>query len=121
MNKVGYPDSLIPEQPGNGNALRHGASSKRVTAGRAAQIGTELIELFGDSPKVLVAINVFAPLQATIELMDAELERVGLLDKHGKPHYLIDKRLAAVRRLEEWYDKLIAAVDAAPPQPAPQL
>ena len=77
-------------EAGNGRALTHGAHSERVVKKVATvqkrrmlrQIGLRQADLAGIG---LAFLDSWARAQAKVELMDADYERRGFLDRRGKP------------------------------------
>jgi hypothetical protein len=47
---------------------------------------------------------------AILEAIDRDLDERGLVDKHGKPRYLLNHRSRTSRQLEQWLDKVSAAI-----------
>jgi len=65
MNRKGHPKSLVPRQPGNRNAVTHGAYSARVKAPRVADV---LEELRSEHPhESLANLRALAELYVTAE------------------------------------------------------
>ena len=65
MNRKGNPKSLVPRQPGNSNAVTHGAYSARVKAPRVAAV---LEELRSEHPhESLANLRALAELYVTAE------------------------------------------------------
>jgi hypothetical protein len=112
VNKHGHAETLVAAQHGNGNALRHGGFSERVIAGRGAQILEELRLVFGDEPELVTPLLEVARLSAIVELIDGALEE-RVVDRRGKPSYLLGERRSLSRQLERWYERLLTAAAAA--------
>jgi hypothetical protein len=65
MNRKGNPTSLVPRQPGNRNAVTHGAYSAQVKAPRVANV---LEELRSEHPhESLANLRALAELYVTAE------------------------------------------------------
>jgi hypothetical protein len=88
IQRDGKPVS--PPKPGNMRALTHGASSERVVRRVATtqkrrllrQIGLRVADLDGVG---LAFLDSWARAQAKVELLDSHFDRVGFLDRRGKP------------------------------------
>lgn len=65
MNKKGNPKTLIARQPGNRNAVSHGAYSKQLKAPRVAEVLQELQAEHPDEP--LANLRALAELFVTAE------------------------------------------------------
>lgn len=48
---------------------------------------------------------------ALLEAIDRELDERGLVDKHGKPRYLLPHRARISRQLEQWLSKIALAIE----------
>src|SRR5438445_12815507 len=65
VNRSGNPRTLVARQPGNANAVKHGAYSARVKAPRVAEV---LEELRAEHPHEAVAnLRALAELYVTAE------------------------------------------------------
>jgi hypothetical protein len=65
MNRKGHRETLVPRQPGNRNAVSHGAYSKDVKAPRVAEV---LEELRAEHPDEAIAnLRALAELYVTAE------------------------------------------------------
>ncbi len=102
MNSEGHHESLIPAQPGNGNALRHGAYSPRTLTPRAQEIAAGLMAAAHTVPLDQIAAEEIAALIAIVESVDADLAQRGLLNRSGQPRTLLDLRIRLSGRLERW-------------------
>ena len=51
---------------------------------------------------------------AILEAIDRDLDERGVVDKQGKPRYLLDKRVRVSRQLEQWLAKVDSSVDPRP-------
>ncbi len=49
---------------------------------------------------------------AILEAIDRDLDERGVVDKQGKPRYLLDKRVRVSRQLEQWFAKVVSSADA---------
>jgi len=111
MNKRGNPKSLVASHPGNQNAAKQGVHSPRLIQPRAAEIASELTESFEFSPAERLAVHETARCIAILEAIDRELDQRGLVDKEGKPRYLLNHRSRTSRQLEQWLGKVSAAIE----------
>ena len=122
MNRRGNPESLVRSHPGNANAVKQGVHSPRLIQARAAEIVTELTQAFDCSPTERLAVHEAARCIAILEAIDRDLDERGLVDKAGKPRYLLNHRSRPSRQLEQWLAKVSAAigrqaaVEQAPPR-----
>lgn len=110
MNKRGNPESLVASHPGNLNAARHGAHSPRLIEARAAELASELAESFVFSPPQRLALHEAARCAAILEAIDRDLDQRGLVDKAGKPRYLLNHRGRISRQLDHWLEKVSEAI-----------
>jgi hypothetical protein len=111
VNKRGTPENLIPAHPGNSNATRYGVHSPRMIQQRAAEIEAELVRSFDFSPSERLAVREAARLIAILDAIERDLDDRGLLDKNGKPRYLLDYHLRYSRQLERWLTKFSTAIE----------
>jgi hypothetical protein len=111
MNKRGNPESLVASQPGNLNAAKQGVHSPRLIQARAAEIASELTESFEFSPAERLAAHEAARCIAILEAIDRDLDQRGLVDKDGAPRYLLNHRSRTSRQLEQWLEKVSAAIE----------
>jgi hypothetical protein len=111
MNSKGNPKSLVASQPGNVNAAKQGIHSPRLIQARAAEIAGELTHSFEFSPAERLAAHEAARCIAILEAIDRELDQRGLVDKEGKPRYLLNHRSRTSRRLEHWLEKVSTAIE----------
>jgi hypothetical protein len=121
MNKQGNPDSLVASHPGNLNALKQGIHSSRLIQTRAAEIAGELSQSFEFSPAERLAVQEAARCIAILEAIDRDLDQRGLVDDEGSPRYLLNHRSRISRQLEQWLQKISAAIERSPasePEPA---
>jgi hypothetical protein len=119
MNKRGNPKSLVASHPGNLNAAKQGVHSPRLIQERAAEIASELTQSFEFSPAERLAAYEAARCIAILEAIDRDLDQRGLVDKEGQPRYLLNHRSRTSRQLEQWLEKVQAAIErkAASEQP----
>jgi hypothetical protein len=120
MNPHGTPENLIPSHPGNTNALRHGVHSPRLIESRASEIESDLVRSFEFSPSQLLALREVARCIAILDAIDRELDARGLVDKRGRPRYLLDHRYRISRQLDNWLAKISGTIErqaAAEEQP----
>src|SRR6266536_3568227 len=101
MNKGGHPETLVAAQPGNANAVKHGVHSPRLIQARAAEIVTELTQAFEFSPTERLAVHEAARCIAILEAIDRDFDERGLVDKAGRPRYLLNHRSRTSRQLEQ--------------------
>lgn len=122
MNKRGTPENLVPSHPGNTNAARHGVHSPRLIQARASEIEADLIQSFKFSPTQRLALREVARCIAILDAIDRDLDDRGLVDKRGKPHYLLDHRYRISRQLDQWLAKISEPIErqAAAGQEPPQ-
>lgn len=111
MNKRGNPESLVASHPGNFNAAKQGVHSPRLIQARAAEIAGELTQSFEFSPAERLAVHEAARCIAILEAIDRELDQRGLIDKKGQPRYLLNHRSRTSRQLEQWLEKVQAAIE----------
>ena len=107
MNKRGNPKSLVASQPGNLNAAKQGVHSPRLIQARAAEIASELTQSFEFSPAERLAVHEAARCIAILEAIDRDLDQRVLVDKEGKPRYLLNHRSRTSRQLEQWLEKVL--------------
>ena len=122
MNKRGHPKTLVASQPGNTNAVRSGVHSPRLIEARAGEIEAELRESFAFSLTERLAVRELARCMAILEAIDRDLDERGVVDRAGKPRYLLNHRARISRQLDQWLAKIEAAIErqsaAEQPQPA---
>ena len=114
MNTRGNPESLVASHPGNQNALKHGVHSSRLIQARAAEIATELTQAFEFSPAERLAVQEAARCIAILEAIDRDFDERGLVDDEGTPRYLLNHRSRISRQLEQWLQKISAAIERNP-------
>jgi hypothetical protein len=102
MNTKGTPKNLVASQPGNSNALRHGAYSQRVLESRVPQIVDELMGSEPFLPTDRFVVEEIARLWNLIQAIDEDLAERGLRRRDGGARSLIELRLRASGRLERW-------------------
>src|SRR5438034_2779651 len=121
MNERGNPSSLVASHPGNLNAAKQGVHSPRLIQARAAEIASELTESYEFSPLERLAVQEAARSTAILEAIDRDLDQRGLVDKQGKPRYLLNHRSRTSRQLQQWLEKVSVAVErkaaSEPPPP----
>jgi hypothetical protein len=106
MNPRGHPENLVAAHPANLNAVRQGVHSPRLINARAAELEAELTSSGDFSSLERVAIREAACNMAILEAIDRDLDERGVVDKQGKPRYLLDKRARVSRQLEQWLSKV---------------
>ena len=111
MNKRGNPQSLVASHPGNLNAAKQGVHSPRLIQARAAEIASELTQSFEFSPAERLAAHEAARCIAILEAIDRDLDERGLVDTDGAPRYLLNHRSRTSRQLEQWLEKVSAAIE----------
>ena len=111
MNKRGNPETLVASQAGNVNAVKHGIHSPRLLQARAAEIESELTRSFEFSPTQRLAVREAARCMAILEAIDRDLDERGLVDKAGKPRYLLNHRWRVSRQLDHWLAKISEAIE----------
>jgi hypothetical protein len=111
MNKRGNPKSLVPAHPGNLHAAKQGVHSPRLIQARAAEIASELTQSYDFSPAEQLAVHEAARCIAVLEAIDRDLDQRGLVDKEGTPRYLLNHRSRTSRQLEQWLEKVSAAIE----------
>jgi hypothetical protein len=114
MNKQGNPESLVASHPGNQNAVKHGVHSSRLIQARAAEIASELTQSFEFSPAERLAVQEAARCIAILEAIDRDFDERGLVDDEGTPRYLLNHRSRISRQLEQWLQKISAAIERNP-------
>ena len=114
MNTRGNPESLVASHPGNQNAVKHGVHSSRLIQARAAEIATELTQAFEFSPAERLAVQEAARCIAILEAIDRDFDERGLVDDEGTPRYLLNHRSRISRQLEQWLQKISAAIERNP-------
>jgi hypothetical protein len=114
MNNRGNPESLVASHPGNQNAVKHGVHSSRLIQARAAEIASELILSFEFSPAERLAVQEAARCIAILEAIDRDFDERGLVDDEGTPRYLLNHRSRISRQLEQWLQKISAAIERNP-------
>ena len=121
MNRRGNPETLVASHPGNQNAVKHGVHSSRLIQARAADIAAELTQSCQFTVAERLAVHEAARCIAILEAIDRDLDDRGLVDDEGTPRYLLNHRARISRQLEQWLQKISAAVDRNPesePEPA---
>jgi len=116
MNTEGHTASLVASHPGNRNAVKHGVFSPRHIESRAAEIEQELVGSLELSPVCKFGIREVARNMAVLESIDAHLSEEGLLDKRGKPSYLLECRTRVSRCLASWLEKITPELERAQAQ-----
>lgn len=111
MNERGNPQSLVPSHPGNLNAAKQGVHSPRLIQVRAAEIASELTHSFAFSPAEQLAVHEASRCIAILEAIDRDLDQRGLVDREGQPRYLLNHRSRTSRQLEQWLEKVSAAIE----------
>ena len=111
MNTRGHPENLVASQPGNLNAVKQGVHSPRLIQARAAEVAAELTRSFEFSPAERIAVGEAARCIAILEAIDRDLDQRGLVDKKGAPRYLLNHRSRISRQLEQWLEKITAAIE----------
>jgi hypothetical protein len=111
MNKHGNPKSLVASHPGNLHAAKHGVHSPRLLQARAAGLVDELTQSFTFSAAELLAVHEAARCIAILEAIDRDLDQRGLVDREGQPRYLLNHRSRTSRQLEQWLEKVSAAIE----------
>ena len=122
MNERGHRESLVASQPGNANAVKGGVHSPRLIGARAAEIAGELAGSCVFSAAQRLAVEEAARSMAILEAIDRDLDERGLVDRAGKPRYLLNHRARVSRQLELWLDKIAPALKqqaAAGEEPPP--
>jgi hypothetical protein len=114
MNKRGNPESLVASHPGNLNAVKQGIHSSRVIQARAAEIAGELTQSFDFTPAERLAVQEAARCIAILEAIDRDFDERGLVDDEGTPRYLLNHRSRISRQLEQWLEKISAAIERNP-------
>jgi hypothetical protein len=114
MNKRGNPESLVASHPGNLNAVKEGVHSSRVIQARAAEIAGGLTQSFEFSPAERLAVQEAARCIAILEAIDRDLDQRGLVDDEGTPRYLLNHRSRISRQLEQWLQRISAAIERNP-------
>ena len=114
MNTRGNPESLVASHPGNQNAVKHGVHSSRLIQPRAAEIASELTQSFEFSPAEQLAVQEAARCIAILEAIDRDFDERGLVDEEGTPRYLLNHRSRISRQLEQWLQKISAAIERNP-------
>jgi hypothetical protein len=114
MNKRGNPESLVVSHPGNLNAVKQGVHSSRLIQARAAEIATELTQSFEFSPAERRAVQEAARCIAILEAIDRDFDERGLVDAEGAPRYLLNHCSRISRQLEQWLQKISAAIERSP-------
>jgi hypothetical protein len=78
---------------------------------RAAEIASELTQSYDFSPAEQLAVHEAARCIAVLEAIDRDLDQRGLVDKEGTPRYLLNHRSRTSRQLEQWLEKVSAAIE----------
>jgi hypothetical protein len=114
MNKRGNSESLVASHPGNLNAVKQGVHSSRLIQARATEIATELTQSFDFAPAERLAVQEAARCIAILEAIDRDFDERGLVDEEGTPRYLLNHRSRISRQLEQWLEKISAAIERNP-------
>src|SRR4051812_47576254 len=98
--------NIVPAEPGNLRALKHGLHSERTLAPEVREIADEILAM----PHLSAALDEIgvvelARLEVLIRRMDDYLAFEGLTNKDGNPRAMIDLRLRASRRQTELLDR----------------
>ena len=118
MNKKGHPATLVAAHPANLNAVRSGVHSPRVLAARTADYREALRSELEPPRELEFALHEVARLAALIDAIDHALDVGGIINRRGKPHYLLAQRIRVSRQFEQWHDKLLAGCGEASRLPA---
>jgi hypothetical protein len=102
-NPNGTASSLVPAEPGNVRALKHGAYSDRFMDGRVGEIVTELMALPHVRTIDLPAAREIAHLTVLAERIDAALADGRVESKRGQLRALVDQRRRLSAQLERWH------------------
>jgi hypothetical protein len=111
MSRSGHPQTLVARQVGNSNALKHGISSPKKMSERAAEFAAEICAVCDFPFSKYPAVEQAARCMAYLTAIDDYLDEHGLVDRKGKPNYLIDKRARFSRELERWWTELVPTID----------
>ena len=95
-------------EPARGQAGRSFAAPDQA---RAVEIAGELTQAFEFSPTEQLAVYEAARSMAILEAIDRDLDERGLVDKEGKPRYLLNHRSRTSRQLEQWLEKVSSAIE----------
>jgi hypothetical protein len=106
MNEQGNPETLVGSHPGNGNAVKQGVHSPRLIQARAAELEAGLARSLELSAVQRLALQEVARCMAILEAIDRDLDERGLVDKAGKPRYLLNHRSRISRQLDQWLAKI---------------
>src|SRR5712692_4526037 len=106
MNKRGNPENLVASHPGNSNVVRNGVHSPRLIQARADEIEAELTQSSEFSATERLAVHEVARCMAILEAIDRDLDERGLVEKGGKPRYLLNHRSRISRQLDQWLAKI---------------
>ena len=109
--KRGHSKNLVASHPGNLHAAKQGVHSPRLIQARAVEIAGELTQAFEFSPTEQLAVYEAARSMAILEAIDRDLDERGLVDKEGKPRYLLNHRSRTSRQLEQWLEKVSSAIE----------
>ena len=89
----------------------HGVHSPRLIQARAAEIVTELTRSWDFSPTQRLAVHEAARCMSILEAIDRDLDDRGLVDKGGKPRYLLNHRWRVSRQLDHWLAKISEVIE----------
>jgi hypothetical protein len=103
VTNPGNPASLVPAEQGNTRTLKHAAYSPRMREPRAREIAERVMQAPWASDLDELGALEIGRLEALVEAIDAALSDGRVEDGRGRPRALIDMRLKASRRLQEWY------------------
>jgi hypothetical protein len=112
VNRKGHPATLRASQPGNCNALTHGAFSRRTLEPHAREIADALLELPYAVPLDRLAAEEIGSVVVLLERIDEELLANGLTDRRGNARSLLELQGRLSGRLERWL-KQFGATPAA--------
>lgn len=70
--------------------------------------------IFEFSPPERLAVQEAARCIAILEAIDRHLDARGIVDKEGAPRYLLNHRSRIPRQLEQWLQKISAAIERTP-------
>ena len=104
MNRKGHPATLRASQPGNSNALTHGAFSRRTLEPQAREVADALLELPHAVPLDRLAAEEIGALVVHLERID-ELSANGRTDRRDSARSLLELRIRMSGRFERWLNQ----------------
>jgi len=101
----GHPATLVASHPANTHRGRHGIRSERMLEPRAQEVADGIMAAPHTDDVDWIGAREIGRLEARIEALDAEIDRVGMAGSGQRLKWLLDLRLRAGRNLLEALDR----------------